>query len=59
MFIISLVYVLSTSTDLLKETGFALKKTRNSQYPTETMTDADDFALLSNTPTVAREITHA
>ena len=52
MFILSLDYVLLTSTDLIKENGFTLKKRKTSRRnPPETMTDtdyADDLALLAN-----------
>ena len=42
------------SRDLMKGNGFTPKKSRNKEYPTETITDADytdDLTLLTNTPT--------
>ena len=51
LFIICLNYILWTSSDLIKENGFTLKKTRSRWYHAETMTDTDytdDLALLAN-----------
>ena len=53
LFLICLHFVRRTSIDLIKENGFTLKKTRNRQYHSETMTDADylnDIAFLAITP---------
>ena len=64
LLIISQDYVLPSSIDLLKENGFVLKKTRSTQYPTETMSDisdvdyADDLPLLSNKPTSVDSLLH-
>ena len=55
LFITCLRYVQQTLTNLMKETGFTLKKkkkARSRRYPTETITDAgytDDLELLTNT----------
>ena len=43
IFIICQDHVLQMSIHLIKENGFRLKKTRRSQWPTETKTDADDI----------------
>ena len=42
------------SIDLIKEKGFMLKKTRNRRYPTETIKDADDLVLFTNTTIQAK-----
>ena len=55
-------YVLITSIDLMKETGFKLAKGRSRRYPTQTITDADyadDIALLVNKPTQAESLLHS
>ena len=47
-------YVLRTSIDLIKENSFSLKRDKKQKYPAEAITDtddADDRALLANTPT--------
>ena len=60
MFINCLDYRLRTSLDQVKENGFTLKKKQtNRQYPTETMTDADDLVLLTNTPAQAKSQQHS
>ena len=41
LFIICLVYVLSTSINKIKENGFKLTKERSRRYPAKTITDAD------------------
>ena len=54
--IICLDNVLRTSIDKIKENGFELTKKRSGRYPTKTITDADDaddLAILANTPTQA------
>ena len=53
LFINCLDYVLRTSIDLMKENGFKLTKERSKRYPTQTITDADDIALLANVPAQA------
>ena len=47
-YLICLDYVLRTSIDKIKENGFKLIKERNRSYPTQTITDANDIALLAN-----------
>ena len=45
----------------MKENGFILKKGRSRRYPAQTITDAedaDDMALLANTPTQAESLLH-
>ena len=62
LFIICLDYVLKTSTDKIKENGFKLTKEKRRKYPTKTITDtddADDIALLVNTPTQAETLLHS
>ena len=62
MFIICLDYLLQTSTDLIKENDFTLKKTRSKRYSTEIMTDtdyADDLTLLIYTPSQAKSLQHS
>ena len=49
LFIICLDYVLDLIY-LIKENGFTLKMARSRLYPTETITDADNLALLANEP---------
>ena len=43
---ICLDYMLRTSIDKMKENGFKLTKERTRRYPAQTITDADDLALL-------------
>ena len=50
LIIICLDYVLRTSMDKIKENGFVLTKKRSSRYPAKTITDADYFVILANTP---------
>ena len=60
--IIYVDYVLLTSVDLVKENGFMMAKARNRRYPAGTITDvknADDIALLANTPTRAEFLLHS
>ena len=62
LFPICLVYIFWTSTDLMKENGFTLKKVRSRRYPTQIITDADyadDRAHLANTPTQAESLLHS
>ena len=59
LFIICLNYVLRTSIDKIRESGFELTKKRNRRYPAKTITDADytdDIALLANTPNQAETL---
>ena len=56
LFIISLDYVLRTSIDKIRENGFELTKKRSRRYPTKTITDADDIAILANTPNQAETL---
>ena len=53
LFIICLDYVLRTSIDKIKESGFELIKKSCRRYPAKTITGADladDIAILANTP---------
>ena len=59
LFIICLDYVLRTSIDKIKENGFKLTKERTRRYPAKTITDADDIALLANTPAKAETLLHS
>ena len=62
LFIICLDYVLRTSIDKMKDNGFKLIKGRSRIYPAQTITDADDaedIALLANTPTKAKTMLHS
>ena len=62
LFIICLDYVLRTSIDLMKGSGFKLTKERNRRYPAQTITDvdyADDIALLANTLAQAETLLHS
>ena len=52
-FIICLVYVFRTSIDLMKDNGFKLTNERSRIYTAQAITDADDIAVLANTPTQA------
>ena len=57
LFIICLDYVLRTSIDLMKESGFTLPKAIINRYPAQTITGVDfsDYVvLLVNTPTQAK-----
>ena len=58
LFIIWLSYVFRMLTDLIKEHGFTLKLSRSRRYSTQTITDADDMALLANTPTPGESQLH-
>ena len=62
LFIICLDYVLRTSIDNIRENGFELTKKRSKRYPAKTITDADDaddLALLANTPNQAEILLHS
>ena len=62
LFILSLDYVLRTSIDKIRENGFELTKKRSRRYPTKTITDADnadDMAILANTPNQAETLLHS
>ena len=59
LFIICLDYVLRTSIDKIKENGFELTKKRSRKYPATTITDADDIAILANTPDQAETLLHS
>ena len=61
-FITCLDYVLRTSIDKIKESGFKLTKERSRRYSAKTITDtdyADDIALLANTPPQAETLLHS
>ena len=51
--------MLRTSIDKIRENGFKLKKKRSRRYPAKTITDADDIALLANTPNQAETLLHS
>ena len=62
LFLICLDYVLRTSIDKIKESGFELTKKSGSRYPAKTITDADysdDIALLANAPAQAEPPLHS
>ena len=62
IFIICLDDVLRTSINKIRENGFELKKKRSRRYPAKTNTDADnadDIALLANTPNQAETLLHS
>ena len=59
LFIICLDYVLRTLIDNIRENGFVLTKKRSRRYPTKKITDADDIALLANTPNQAETLMHS
>ncbi len=59
LFIICLDYVLRTSIDKIKENSCELTKKRSRRYPAKTITDADDIALLANTPNQAETLLHS
>ena len=62
LFILCLNYLLSASVDLIRETGFTLKKTESRWYPAKTIigTDyADDLALLTNSPAQAESLLYS
>ena len=59
LFIICLDYVLRTSIDKIKENSFDLTKKRSRRYPAKTITDADDIAILANTPNQAETLLHS
>ena len=61
LFIICLDNVLTTSIDTMRNNGFKLTKERSRIYPAPTITgadDADDIALLVNTPDQAVTLLH-
>ena len=61
-FIICLDYVLRTSIDKIRKNGFELTKKRSRRYPAKTITDADnadDIALLANTPKEVKALLHS
>ena len=62
LFIICLDDVLRTLIDEIKENGFELTKKRSRRYPAKTITDADnadDIAILANTPAQAETLLHS
>ena len=59
LFIISLDYLLRTSIDKIRENGPELTKKRSRGYPAKTITDADDIAILANTPNQAETLLHS
>ena len=62
LFIICLDYVHRTYIDMMKDNGFKLAKERSRRYPAQTITDAenaDNIALLANTPAQAKNLLHS
>ena len=62
LFIICLDYVLRTCIDKMKDNGFKLIKERSRRYLAQTITDANDadnIALLANTPAQAETQLHS
>ena len=59
LFIICLDYVLRTSIDKIRENGFELTLKRSRRHPTKTITDADDIAILANTPNQAETLLYS
>ena len=59
LFIICLDYVLRTSIDKITENGFEQTKKRSRRYPAKTINDADDIAILANTPNQAETLLHS
>ena len=61
LFIICQDYALQTVIDLIKYTGFTLKKARSGWYLAQTIMDADyadDIALFANAPAQAESLLH-
>ena len=61
LFIICLDNMLRTSIDIMKDNGFKLAKKRSRRYSAQTITEADnadDIALLANTPVQAETLLH-
>ena len=62
LFIICLDYVLRTSIDKIRENCFELTKKKIRRYPAKTITgadNADDIAILANTPNQAETLLHS
>ena len=61
LFIICLDYVVRTSIDKIRENGFELTKKRSRRYPAKTISNADanDIAILANTPYQAETLLHS
>ena len=62
LFIICLDYVLRTSIDKIRESGFELTKKRSRRHRTKTITDADyadDVAIQANKPNQAETLLHS
>ena len=62
LFIICLDYMLRTYINKMKDNGFKLTKERSRRYPGQRITDADnadDIALLGNTPAQAETLLHS
>ena len=60
--IISRVYGLQMSINLMKENGFTLEKERSRWYSTQTITDidyTDDIMLLASTPAQVKSLLHS
>ena len=52
-------YLFIICLDKIRENGFELTKKRSRRYPAKTITDADDIALLANTPNQAETQQHS
>ena len=62
LFIICLDYMLRTTIDEIRENDIELTKKRSRRYPAKTITDADnadDIAILANTPNQAETLLHS
>ena len=55
----SFVYIYALECFKIKENGFELTKKRSRRYPAKTITDADDTAVLANTPAQAETQLHS
>ena len=51
--------MLRTSIDKIRENGFKLTKKRSRRFPAKTIIDADDRAILANTPNQAETLLHS
>ena len=59
LFIICLDYMLRTSIDKIRENSFELTRKRSRRYPAKTIINADDIAILANTPNQAETLLHS
>ena len=59
LFIICLDYALRTSIDKIRGNDFGLTKKRSRRHTAKTIADADDIAILANTPNQAETLLHS